>query len=199
MVRLRAETTELHRCVESELDLLDGRTSWLDYRLFLFRMYGFHLPVERALAATPRLATVIGDAALRNNKVPLLAHDLVALGVERRDLHQLPQIAVPALDDPSDALGWMYVVEHATLDNKTLLNHLAARLPLEIESASAYLACYGDEVAVRWREFGAALDSFAARGGDCDRVISSASECFCRLHRWLRPAVGAGTTSLLSA
>jgi heme oxygenase len=187
MTRLRAETAELEHRVEAELDLFGPRTSWLDYRLYLFRMYGFHGPVERALSATPGLADVISDASLRNHKLALLAHDLVSLGVDRRDLAELPRITTPTLHDLAEALGWMYVVEAATLRSRELARHLAAQLPLEIESASAFLACYGDEVEARWSAFGAAVELHTGREGNGERVLEGALDCLGRLHRWLRP------------
>ncbi|HEY5935868.1 MAG TPA: biliverdin-producing heme oxygenase [Kofleriaceae bacterium] len=186
MSRLLTETHDLQRRVESELDLLGGRTSWLDYRLYLFRMYGFHVPIERALDATLDLSTVVPDAALRNNKVALLAYDLVALGVERRDLQQLPRMPVPELA-LGEALGWMYVLEATTLRSKTLHTHLARVLPHEIETAAAYLNCYGHEVDARWEQLGDHLERFAATHG-ADAIANGAIDCLTRLHRWLRPS-----------
>ncbi|MBA3395508.1 MAG: biliverdin-producing heme oxygenase [Deltaproteobacteria bacterium] len=188
MFRLRDETSELLRLVENELDLFGSSTSWLDYRLYLFRMYGFHATAERALAARRELATVIGDAALRNHKVALISHDLVALGVDRRDLAQLPRITAPVLAGLPEAVGWMYVLEAATLHGKRLARHLAPQLPLEIETASGYLNCYGAEVAARWQAFGHAVDAYAIDAGTEDRIVLAARDCYLRLHRWLRPA-----------
>jgi len=186
MARLLVETHDLQRRVENELELLGGRTSWLDYRLYLFRMYGFHVSIERALDATPSLATVVPDAAFRNNKVALLAHDLVSLGVERRDLAQLPRMPVPTLE-LGEALGWMYVLEATTLRSRALRQHLRTILPVEIETASAYLGCYGDEVEARWTQLGTLLEAFAARAGG-DPIATGAVDCLTRLHRWLKPS-----------
>ncbi len=196
MARLRDETSELLRLVESELDLFGPSMSWLDYRLYLFRMYGFHATAERSLAARRELASVIGDAALRNHKVALISHDLVALGVERRDLAQLPRITAPALAGLPEAVGWMYVLEAATLHGKRLARHLAPQLPLEIERASGYLNCYGAEVVARWQAFGRAVDAYATDADTEDRVVIAARDCYLRLHRWLRPSTAAKPTSL---
>lgn len=196
MVRLRDETSELQRLVESELDLFGPSTSWLDYRLYLFRMYGFHATAERALAAWRELATVIGDAALRNHKVALISHDLVALGVERQDLAQLPRITAPVLAGLPEAVGWMYVLEAATLHGKRLARHLAPQLPLEIETAAGYLNCYGAEVAARWQAFGRAVDAYAIEADTEDRVVAAACDCYLRLHRWLQPTAPARPVSL---
>jgi len=188
--------------------------SWLDYRLYLVRLYGFHAAVEAALTAFRPLATVIADAGLRNHKTALLAHDLVALGVDRRDLAQLPRMTFRAPLALPEALGWTYVVESATVRSKQLARRLARQLPDELQRASAYLGCYGDEAVTRWRELGDALDSFAlgrapahaagardapgARDAGaaasvnelaCARVIEAAHDGSIQLRCWVGPAL----------
>jgi len=177
----------LHARLERELTALGVSATWLDYRLFLCRMYGFLAPVERALAGITGLAGAVRDAAKRNNKTALLALDLTSLGVDRSHLAQIPRIAMPLLDELPEALGWMYVIEAATQGSETLANRLAPRLTTELEHASAYLRCYGDETGPRWRAFGTALDAYVARAdvGTCDRIVLAATDCLIRLHRWL--------------
>lgn len=173
--------------VERDLALFGDCASWLDYRLYLCRMYGFLAPIERALGEAPELTDVICDADQRNTKSALLACDLAALGVERGHLVQIPRISVPLLDELPAALGWMYVVEASTLEGEVLARHLAPRLSSELDCASSYLRCYGGDVLVRWREFGAAVDAYVdrAEAGVCDRIVLAATECLIRLHRWL--------------
>ena len=180
----------LQRRVERELAMFGDVASWLDYRLYLCRMYGFLAPIERALEGTPDLAAAIHDADSRNRKVALLAQDLAALGVERSHLGQIPRISVPVLDEVPEALGWMYVIEASTLDGAALARHLAQRLPSELDTASAYLRCYGDQLHARWSDFGAELDAYVNRAnlGVCDRIVLAATDCFIRLHRWLTPS-----------
>jgi heme oxygenase len=175
--------------VRDDRELLAGRVSWLDYRMYLVRMYGFHAGIERALMASPKLATVVVDAGLRNHKASLLAADLVALGVDRRDLAQVPRMAFTEALALPEALGWTYVVESTTLAGKQLARHLARQLPAEIQSGSAYLACYGAEASERWRQLGVALDGFEHADRDGDRVIAAAREGFLQLRAWVRPAL----------
>jgi heme oxygenase len=183
IARLSAATRGLRY---RELDLFARNPTWLDYRLFLFRMYGLHVPIERNLV-TASLDRVIADASLRNHKVALLSHDLVALGVMHRDFAQLPRLEVPPLHDLPVALGWMYVLEAATLDARALRGHLASKLPVEMESAAAYLDCYGKELETRWLEFGEALDEHAARTGTADAIIGAAVDCCDRFRHWVHP------------
>ncbi len=181
----------LQRRVERELAVFGDAACWLDYRLYLCRMYGFLVPIEAALGETPGLAEAVPDAGARNHKAALLAHDLLSLGVDRGHLGQIPRIAaVPPLDELPEALGWMYVVESATLDADGLARHLADRMPAELEQAAAYLRCYGDELHGRWRNFGAAVEAYVAGAGAgaCDRIVIAATDCLLRFHRWLAPS-----------
>lgn len=186
---LFAQLREATAAVREDRELFAGRVSWLDYRMYLARMYGFHTAIERALASVRQLAAVIPDAALRNHKAALLAADLVALGVERHDLLLVPRMPFAGALTLPDALGWTYVVESWTLGGKQLARHLARQLPAEISGASAYLGCYGDEVPERWRQLGAALDSFEHAERDGDRVITTAREGFLQLRSWVQPVL----------
>src|SRR4051812_31102995 len=120
MARLHAATAALQ-----DHGLFAGRVSWLDYRLVLLRLYGFHATVEAALAAFRPLSRVVADAGLRNHKAALLAHDLVALGVDRRDLVHAPRMRYVAPRALPEALGWTYAVESVTVRGKLIARRLA--------------------------------------------------------------------------
>lgn len=186
MARLRDETA----AARDDREPLGPGMSWSDYGLYLLRLYGFHASVERALRESRPLATVIADAGLRNHKAALIAFDLVAMGIERHALAQLPRMAFPGALALPEALGWMYVVESAALGGKQTIRRLARHLP-DVARASAYLRCYGDEAPERWRELGAALDAFEHAARDGDRVVAAAREGFVQLRAWMRVALPA--------
>lgn len=188
-ITLSARLREGTASVRDDREILAGRVSWLDYRLYLLRMYGFYTTIERTLASSRQLAAVIADAPLRNHKAALIAHDLVALGVDRSELAGVPRIELAAQLALPEALGWTYVVESAALAGRQLVRHLARQLPEEIQVASAYLRCYGEVAQERWRELGVALDAFGDAGRDADRVVEAARDGFLRFHAWVRPAV----------
>jgi len=192
MAQLRDATA----VIREDRDLLAGRVSWLDYRLYLARMYGFHAAIERALMSSRQLATVVDDAKLRNHKAALLAHDLVALGIERHDLTRLPRMPVAGSLQLPEALGWTYVVESLTLGGKQLIRRLSRQLPPEVMTASAYLGCYGEEVTERWRQLGDALDDFEHVDRDGDRVVAAASAGFLRMRSWVQPVLPARPSRL---
>jgi len=186
---LTARLREATAGVREDREILAGRVSWLDYRLYLMRMYGFYAAIERTLAASRQLASVVSDAPLRNHKAALVAHDLIALGVDRGELAHFPRMSFAASLALPEALGWTYVVESATLAGRQVVRHLVRQLPDEIQVASAYLRCYGEVAQERWRELGEALDAFEDAERDGERVIEAAREGFLRLHDWVRPAV----------
>jgi len=186
---LMAQLREATAVIREDRELLAGRVSWLDYRMYLARMYGFHGAIERALVSVPQLSTVIPDAALRNHKAALLAADLVALGVERHDLVLLPRMPFAGALALPEALGWTYVIESLTLGGKQLSRHLTRHLPAEMPGASAYLGCYGDEAPERWRQLGIAIDGFEHADRDGDRVIMAARDGFLRLRSWVNPVL----------
>lgn len=192
MSRLREATAG----VREDREFLIPGTTELDYRAFLVRMYCFHAALERALGSSRQLAQVLPDAPLRNHKAALLAADLVALGVDRRDLIRLPRMAFPGALPLPEALGWTYVVESAVLGGKQQVRRLTRHIPNEIRRAAAYLGCYGDEAQERWRELGDALDSFEHADRDGDRVIAAAREGFTRLRAWMAPAVPPRSTRI---
>src|SRR5581483_2314400 len=109
--RLRDATATLR----DDRELLTGRVTGQEYRTYLLRMYGFHANVERALKSCRPLAGVIADAPLRNHKSALIAHDLVALGVDRVDLIAAPRMGFPGALALPEALGWTYAVEAIAL------------------------------------------------------------------------------------
>ena len=175
--------------LRDDRELLAGRVSGQDYRTYLLCMYGFHANLERALKSCRPLAGVIADAPLRNHKSALIAHDLVALGVERFDLIAAPRMSFPGALACPEALGWTYVVEAIALGGRQLMRHLARQLPAELSRASAYLSCYGGEAQERWRELSESIDSFEHAGRDGDRVVAAARDGFLQLRAWVRPAL----------
>lgn len=195
---LTSQLRDATATVRDDRELLAGRVSAEDYRTYLLRMYGFLANVERALKSCRPLAGVIADAPLRNHKSALIAHDLVALGVERAELVAAPRMSFPGALALPEALGWTYAVETIALGGKQLARHLARQLPAELGRASAYLGCYGGEAPERWRELGEAIDGFEHAVRDGDRVISAARDGFLQLRAWVRPALQTQPSRILA-
>ena len=186
---LMAQLRDATAALRDDRELLAGRVSALDYRMYLLRLYGFHANLERALKACRPLAAIVADAPLRNHKAALLSHDLVALGVDRFALAQTPRMPFAGALALPEAIGWTYVVEAIAQRGKPLARHLARELPAELSRASAYLGCYGGEAAERWRELGEAIDAHQPTDRDADRIVTAARDGFLQLGAWLRPVL----------
>ncbi len=182
--RLHAETRVNHSDADADFDLLfREQTSHEDYLLYLTRQYGFEAPMESALELTPNLDLMI-DLRERQ-KAQLIAQDLLGLGVKPADLQLIPQcLRVPQFRGAAEALGWMYVIERATLAHSVIRRHLLTRLPKAMRDASSYLQAYAGMVGTRWREFGTVLDDVARHPAIADRIVDAANEAFRTQRRW---------------
>jgi heme oxygenase len=183
--RLHAETRANHADADADFDLLfREQTTVSDYLTFLTRQYGFEAPLESACASTPNLDLMI-DVRDRH-KAGLIAQDLMSLGLRPADVSQIPQcLRVPQFRGAAEALGWMYVIERATLAHSVIRHHLMTRLPHVMRCASAYLQAYAGHVGKRWRDFGNVLDDVARHPAIADRIVDAANDAFRTQRRWL--------------
>lgn len=193
-IRLLSTSATLNRLnVETRSHHVDADAPWLalmrvdvrrqDYIHQLAVTYGFEAPLEGALAYTEGLSAVIGTR--ERVRAGLIAQDLLALGIKPSSLSELPQcFSITPFQDITDALGWMYVVERATLHHDSVRRSLLQRLP-DARSASAYLGAAGSVAGTRWQSFGRALDEYVASDEIADRVVSAADHAFRRWRDWL--------------
>lgn len=153
-----------------------------DYRDYLVRCYGFEAPLEAALALSTSLDRMLD--LRRRTRSGLLAHDLMRLGMRPQAVAELPLcLAVPQFRGSAEALGWMYVVERATLSHALVCRHLLTCLP-EVAKASSYLHAAGGLLGTRWKQFGEVLDEVAQHPAIADRIVSSAIEALRQHRRW---------------
>ncbi len=183
--RLNEETRVHHAETDADLDVLfRGDASAAHYMLFLIRVYGFEAPLESTLVPTPTLDLMI-NLRERSRSV-FIARDLMALGLRPNEVAELPMcLTIPSFRGAAEALGWMYVVERATLAHHVIRQHLITRLPLEMANASSYLQANAGVAGTRWRAFGTTLDHVARHPAIADRMVASANEAFRCHRRWL--------------
>src|SRR5689334_19248813 len=182
---LGGETEQYHAAVEEEL--LVRSPMPVDYQRYLTRMYGFVLPVERALLGTPRIERY--TEARRFHKHELLRRDLAGLRMMPEQIGALPLCAVPAFETPAEALGWAYVIERSTLKHSELYRQLAWVIPGTIAFSSFYLKCYVGMVGEMWRSFGFALEVFETQLAAKERLFASAAEAFRCFRQWRFPEI----------
>jgi heme oxygenase (biliverdin-IX-beta and delta-forming) len=181
---LRVATWPSHQRLEKRLDIKSRFSTLQAYRSHLERMWGFCAAIE-AQIGTESFGDALTDYESRR-KLPLLTHDLIALGTEPTAIHRLARCDfLPACDDTATAFGSVYVIEGATLGGQTLLPMVRSRLGLTAERGALFLASYGAEVGTKWRSFGSALDAWCSVPERSARAQSAAVATFDALDRWL--------------
>lgn len=187
LARLDQETRDQHAEVDVYwLDLMASGVTREQYRSLLVRLYGFEAPLESALAYTPHL--VVADRRERTLS-GLLAQDLLALGLSPSKIARLPQCSLAPFRDPAEALGWMYVVERATLLHDAVRRYLEGRLPAT--AAFGYLSAYEGVAGSRWHELGRVIDEVARLPTAPEHILSATRRAFACQREWFASVASA--------
>lgn len=179
--RLDRETRPLHPEADFPwLGLMAFDVSRVRYVDQLIVTYGFEAPVEAALALTPKLGEVI--EVRPRARSGYIVEDLLDLGLTPAKIARLPQCRVAPFRDPGEALGWLYVVERATLLHDSIRTHVAARVPLI--GSQRYLSAYQGIASLRWQELGRVLDDYAITPAAAAHIVGAARAGFLALRGW---------------
>lgn len=186
LMRLNLETRRCHAEVDEPwLDLLSHTVTRTDYLSQLVRTFGFVAPFEAACRYTPGIARLF-DGQL--SRAGLIAQDLLTLGLAPVQVANVPQCAsITTFRSVAEALGWMYVVERATLLQDGIRRHLLMYLS-EIDEACAYLAAFDGRVSDHWNSFGRMLDRVGDTPESADEIIAAANNGFGCAQQWFRIA-----------
>jgi heme oxygenase len=181
IMRLNMETRRDHARADAPwLDLMGLEVTCDRYLDALAAFYGFEAPIEAALALTPRVATLL---QLRHRaRSGLIVQDLLALGLSPSKIARLPQCSLAPFRDPAEALGWMYVVERATLLHDAVRRYLEGRLPAM--SAFGYLSAYEGVAGARWHELGRVIDEVARVPTAPDHILAATRRAFAWQREW---------------
>ncbi|PWB35320.1 biliverdin-producing heme oxygenase [Pseudomonas sp. SDI] len=181
LAALRLGTADLHRRLEARLPFFSAQLDRDYYRRLLMAYYGFHAPLEQALAAHVGAL----DPA-RRAKTPTLIRDLQALGLAPAQIAALPRCEViPLIRCEDSALGAMYVIEGATLGGQVLKRAMAERLHIDAGNGGAFLDVYGQATGPLWRSFLGFLASAVTRPQQHEVVVAAAIDTFSSFERWL--------------
>ena len=179
--RLRNETAEQHRALESIVDISRRLQDRDSYRKLLADFYGFYRPLELRLggsAAAGRNGAMLG----RFEKSRWLAEDLAQLGIEH--FAQLPQCtALPSVETWPRAIGTMYVLEGSTLGGR----HISALLNGSSGAAlpRRFFTSYDADIGMMWRSFCAVLEGISSPD-EQDAAADNARATFESMRVWLR-------------
>ncbi|MBV9824090.1 MAG: biliverdin-producing heme oxygenase [Alphaproteobacteria bacterium] len=178
---LRSQTHSSHDALEQTLDLLRPPLEKARFTAVLSRFYGFHSVWEAAIAAHPAIAAFARD----RSRLPLLRHDLMALGLSDREISRLPLCddAAALARTEASALGSMYVVEGSSLGGRLISRGLAEQ-PWLPATGLTYFNPYGDRTGAMWQGFKAWCDAQAS-GLDWTQAAEGARATFALLQGWL--------------
>lgn len=182
--QLRAATSHCHRRLEKRLDVMRRFADRAAYRDYLEGLFGYYIPLERALSRHP-VRAVLTDYEERC-KSALLGADLAALGVSADAIDAVRQCReIPLGQDEAAAFGSLYVLEGATLGGQVLLPIVEHRLQLTTRFGASYLGSYGHNVPAMWQRFCSVLEGWctdsARRGGAAAAAVAT----FESLEVWL--------------
>ena len=186
LMRLNMETRRDHpRADQPWLALLDGDVTCTRYTEHMVALYGFEAPFEAAIALTPGVSAHL--PLRQRSRSGLIVQDLLALGMSPSQIARLPQCAVAIpFRDPAEALGWMYVIERATLLHDAVRRYLEDRLT--VAGACGYLSAYEGVAGARWQELGRALDHVATVPEAPEHIIAATRVAFACHRDWFASA-----------
>lgn len=183
---LKTQTSHQHKRIEANLNLFDHAANVDEYCGLLARFFGFYAPLEPHVSVIIQTAGVNFDYAPRL-KNPLLRTDLFALGLNDEQLQRLPVCRkLPSLETPADVFGYLYVAEGSTLGGQLIARHFARTLQLDETNGALFFHAYGKNTGKMWREFGAAITTFAASGEHESEILTAAIETFETLENWMK-------------
>lgn len=180
--KLKEETREQHLRLERELDISSQLADLDRYRRLLIAFYGYWKPWESRVAAS-NSAEILGFFAPRWKR-GLLEGDLKYLGMNQREIDELPVADVPELVDEDELLGSMYVTEGSTLGGQFISRMIEQQLKLHDGRGYAFYRSYGPQVGTMWREFGRFFNEKISPenlGG----AITGAQQTFEGIRQWL--------------
>ena len=166
--QLKRETAELHQRLEAELGLLDPELSLDRYRRVLELFFGFYAPVEAGLARVAAAGPPLGFPLRARSE--LIESDLLALGLSRRELAELPRCTdLPRLSCPEDLAGCLYVLEGACLGGQVIAPALHQRLGVAKGSGASFFVGDAEGTSARWILLLAWLEGLARAGARSER------------------------------
>lgn len=185
--RLKEETKSLHNKIEQTFlfkKILQQKITLRDYQLLIKKFYGFINPCE-ALIDSLKCKSVIEN----RKKKPWLEQDLHALRISIDGDTTFPRcINFPVLSEHEQVLGYLYVMEGATLGGQIITKMLQTQLQITPDQGGRFFYGYGDNTKIMWKDFCFALNSINHIEQQ-NKIIKSASDTFKRLHEWMEKGV----------
>ena len=188
---LRAHTHDQHERLHAHSGFvaLFGETLSLgDYRALIRRLYGFYLPLDRAIGRVLAGGAVRCDDYTYARRAGLLAQDLRDLGGDEAMIDASPECrAVAGLVTPASLGGVIYVIEGAMLGGARIDRAAHRLLARDDPAGRRFWAWCRAEGGQRWPMTTRYLDRIEAEGADIRALKAGAHDTFRLLADWLAP------------
>jgi heme oxygenase len=182
--QLKRETAGLHKRLEAQLGLLGLEFSIHRYVQVLQIFYGFYAPVEASLVRLTTARPGLGFPLRARSE--LIESDLLALGLSRRELAELPRCTnLPRLSCLEDLAGCLYVLEGACLGGQVIAPTLDQRLGVAKGSGASFFVGDGEATSARWIFVLDWLEELVRAGARSEEITAAACATFLTLARWV--------------
>lgn len=178
--QLQERTKLLHDKIEQTFLLKKIRKQEItlsDYLLLLQKFYGFIMPCE-AIIDLLTCTSVIKN----RKKKHWLEQDFDALQISTNELSIC--INLPILSKNEQVLGYLYVMEGATLGGQVVAKIIKNKLQITQDKGGRFFHGYGDKTRIMWNTFCLSLyeiNHIEAK----NEIINSAITTFLCLHEWM--------------
>ncbi len=168
--KVKQETKLLHQGMHQHplmLNLLSHTSSIELYQCLLCAYYDLYRQIEAQLVeAIPHL-NIEFDYASRT-KLPWLEQDLKFFGIKPTPTPTL-DLALGNINDLSEFIAILYVIEGSTQGGQVLAKQLQSRLGISPESGGRFFSAYGESTALMWENF----KQFAEKSAEsCDEATT---------------------------
>jgi heme oxygenase (biliverdin-IX-beta and delta-forming) len=176
---IKALTSSAHQALEKYLvSIIRQIGSVEDYKKVLVLFYGYYKPVERLIETHLRTSLPI---PLHARKSDSLLSDINQIQ------HQAEIISVatsvPLLQNPTQALAALYVLEGSTLGGKYILQMVRKKIDLPEGKGDSFLSGHGVNTELNWKCFKDFLDE-EINESDKDMFVKAVNDTFDRFNHW---------------
>lgn len=181
--QLKEETKSLHNKIEQTnllKKIIQNELTPNDYQRLIKKFHGFITPCED-LISTLKCKSIIEN----RKKKPWLDQDLCALKISTLD-DTTPQkcLELPVLLDYEHVLGYLYVIEGATLGGQIISKMLKTQLQITKDQGGRFFYGYGNETKKMWDEYCSLLHNIS-NAEHKSKIIASARNTYNLLHNWM--------------
>ncbi len=168
--KVKQETKLLHQGMHQHplmLNLLSHTSSLELYQCLLCAYYDLYRRIEAQLVASIQRLNIEFDYASRT-KLPWLEQDLIFFGINPTRTPTL-DLALSNINDLSEFIAILYVIEGSTQGGQVLAKQLQSRLGIGPESGGRFFSAYGESTAPMWENFKQFVENSAE---SCDEATT---------------------------